>query len=104
MNVVGKILKIGSKDLFWVSLASTAYELYQFYQEETKIPNPPQQLTHKMENPPTPILQIPSIQQQTNNELPTIVNPIQEETTKEETNQEETNQEESKTGNLNNPL
>ncbi|WP_268850227.1 hypothetical protein [Candidatus Phytoplasma rubi] len=104
VNVVGKILKIGSKDLFWVSLASTAYELYQFYQEETKIPNPPQQLTHKMENPPTPILQIPSIQQQTNNELPTIVNPIQEETTKEETNQEETNQEESKTGNLNNPL
>ncbi|QKX95229.1 hypothetical protein [Candidatus Phytoplasma asteris] len=97
-NVGGKILKIGSKALFWVSLASTAYELYQFYQEETKIPNPPQQLTHKMENPPTTILQAPPIQQQPNNELPTIVNPIQE-----ETNQEETNQEESKTGNLNNP-
>nr|BDU62109.1 hypothetical protein [Candidatus Phytoplasma phoenicium] len=107
-NVGGKILKIGSKALFWVSLASTAYELYQFYQEETKIANPPQQLTHKMENPPTPILQAPFIQQQPNNELPTIVNPIQEETTQEETTQEEitqeeTNQEESETGNLNNP-
>ncbi|QKX95521.1 hypothetical protein [Candidatus Phytoplasma asteris] len=97
-NVGGKILKIGSKALFWVSLASTAYELYQFYQEETKIPNPPQQLTHKMENPPTTILQAPPIQQQPNNELPTIVNPIQEEIT-----QEEITQEESKTGNLNNP-
>lgn len=97
-NLGGKALRIGSKALFWVSLASTAYELYQFFQEETKIPNPPQQLTHKMENPPTTILQAPPIQQQPNNELPTIVNPIQE-----ETNQEETNQEESKTGNLNNP-
>ncbi|WAN63410.1 hypothetical protein RS022_05450 [Candidatus Phytoplasma rubi] len=46
-----------------------------------------------MENPPTTILQKPFIQQQPNNELPTIVNPIQE----------ETSQEESKTGNLNNP-
>ncbi|QKX95215.1 hypothetical protein [Candidatus Phytoplasma asteris] len=92
-NLGGKALRIGSKALFWVSLASTAYELYQFYHEETKTPNPPQQLTHKMENPQPPILQTPSIQQQPNNELSTIVNPIQE----------ETNQEESETGNLNNP-
>ncbi|MFB0638507.1 MAG: hypothetical protein AB2N28_2330 [Candidatus Phytoplasma solani] len=92
-NVGSKICKIGGKVLFWVSLALTAYELYQFYQEETQNPNPPQQLTHKMENPPTPIFQNPSIQQQPNNELSTIVNPIQE----------ETNQEERITGNLDNP-
>lgn len=104
-NVGGKILKIGSKVLFWVSLASTAYELYQFYHEETKTPNPPQKLTHKMENPQPPILQAPSIQQSFN---PTIIE--NEESTltnnnevKEETTQEETNQEESETGNLNNP-
>ncbi|WAN63357.1 hypothetical protein RS022_04570 [Candidatus Phytoplasma rubi] len=104
-NLGGKIIKIGSKALFWISLASTAYELYQFYQEETKIPNPPQQLTHKMENPPTPILQAPPIQQSFN---PTIIQ--NEESTltnnnevKEEKTKEETNQEESETGNLNNP-
>ncbi|MDC9032289.1 hypothetical protein [Columbia Basin potato purple top phytoplasma] len=104
-NLGGKILKIGSKALFWVSLASTAYELYQFYQEETKIPNPPQQLTHKMENPPTPILQTPSIQQSFNltvikNEESTLNNNNEDKTV---ITQEETTQEESETGNLNNP-
>ncbi|GLH60905.1 hypothetical protein PAWBP_6430 [Paulownia witches'-broom phytoplasma] len=69
-----------------------------FITKKLKPPNPPQQLTHKMENPPTPILQTSTIQQQPNNELPTIVNPIQEETTTEETEEEE-----SKIGNHNNP-
>ncbi|QKX95169.1 MAG: hypothetical protein RP166_2090 [Rapeseed phyllody phytoplasma] len=103
-NVGGKILKIGSKILFWVSLASTAYELYQFYHEETKIPNPPQQLTHKMENPPTPIFQNPSIQQQPNNELPTIDNLTQENIAGPLSPIiDNPTQEESETGNLNNP-
>lgn len=99
-NVGGKILKIGSKALFWVSLASTAYELYQFYHEETKIPNPPQQLTHKMENPPTSILQAPTIQQSFN---PTIIQNEESTLTNNNEVKEETTQEESKTGNLNNP-
>ncbi|TKA88179.1 MAG: hypothetical protein QS2022_1590 [Candidatus Phytoplasma asteris] len=103
-NVSGKILKIGSKALFWISLASTAYELYQFYQEETKIPNPPQQLTNKMENPPTPIFQNPSIQQQPNNELPTIDNLTQENTAGPLSSIiDNPTQEERITGNLNNP-
>ncbi|WAN63099.1 hypothetical protein RS022_00940 [Candidatus Phytoplasma rubi] len=99
-NVGGKILKICSKALFWVSLVSTAYELYQFYHEETKIPNPPQQLTHKMENPPTPILQTPSIQQSFN---PTIIENEESTLTNNNEDKTETNQEESQTGNLNNP-
>ncbi|WAN63445.1 hypothetical protein RS022_05900 [Candidatus Phytoplasma rubi] len=63
-----------------------------------------------MENPPTPILQTPSIQQSFNptiiqNEESTLTNnnEVKEETNQEETNQEETNQEERETGNLNNP-
>ncbi|WAN63430.1 hypothetical protein RS022_05720 [Candidatus Phytoplasma rubi] len=99
-NVGGKILKIGSKALFWVSLASTAYELYQFYHEETKIPNPPQQLTHKMENPQPPILQAPPIQQSFNQ---TIIQNEESSLTNNNEVKEETTQEESKTGNLNNP-
>ncbi|GAK74075.1 MAG: hypothetical protein QS2022_1340 [Candidatus Phytoplasma asteris] len=99
-NVGGKILKIGSKVLFWVSLASTAYELYQFYQEETKTPNPPQQLTHKMENPSTPILQASTIQQSFN---PTIIENEESTLTNNNEVKEETTQEESKNGNLNNP-
>ncbi|BAD04131.1 MAG: hypothetical protein QS2022_0700 [Candidatus Phytoplasma asteris] len=99
-NIGGKILKIGSKALFWVSLASTAYEIYQFYHEETKTPNPPQQLTHKMENPPTPILQTPSIPQSFN---PTIIENEESTLTNNNEVKEKTTQEESKTGNLNNP-
>ncbi|WP_041624737.1 hypothetical protein [Candidatus Phytoplasma asteris] len=93
-NVGGKILKIGSKALFWVSLVSTAYELYQFYHEETKIPNPPQQLTNKIENPPTPILQTQNT---------TIIEDEESTLTNNNEVKEETNQEESITGNLNNP-
>ncbi|ABC65393.1 conserved hypothetical protein [Aster yellows witches'-broom phytoplasma AYWB] len=52
-NVGSKICKIGGKILFWVSIASTAYELYQFYQEGTRNPNPPQQLENKNKNPNT---------------------------------------------------
>ncbi|XKW59291.1 hypothetical protein ACGRT8_01325 [Candidatus Phytoplasma australasiaticum] len=55
-NIGGKILKISSKVLGLISLAATTYELYQFYQEETKSPNPPQQLTNKMKNPPIPTI------------------------------------------------
>ncbi|MDV3199199.1 MAG: hypothetical protein Q8874_01180 [Sweet potato little leaf phytoplasma] len=55
-NVGGKILKISSKVLGLISLAATAYELYQFYQTDVKSPNPPQQLTNKMENPSIPNL------------------------------------------------
>lgn len=104
-NVAGKMLKIGGKVLFWVSLASTAYELYQFYHEETKTSNPPQQLTHQIEKPSITNIQTPSIQQTqkptiTKNEEPNITNNNE---SKAEPTTEETIQEESKTGNLNNP-
>ncbi|BAD04737.1 hypothetical protein PAM_652 [Onion yellows phytoplasma OY-M] len=104
-NLGGKALRIGSKALFLVSLASTAYELYQFYREENKTPNPPQQLTNKIENPSTPISQTPSIQQSFNptiieNEESNITNNNEDKT---ETTQEEITQEESESGNLNNP-
>ncbi|MDV3201455.1 MAG: hypothetical protein Q8872_01085 [Candidatus Phytoplasma australasiaticum] len=55
-NVGGKILKISSKVLGLISLTATTYELYQFYREETKNPNPTQQLTNKMENPSIPTM------------------------------------------------
>ncbi|MEZ0180195.1 hypothetical protein ['Camptotheca acuminata' phytoplasma] len=100
-NVAGKMLKIGGKVLFWVSLASTAFELYQFYQEETKTPNPPQQLTHQIKNPSITNIQTPSVQQTFN---PTIIE--NEESTLTNNNdevKEEPTQEESQTGNHNNP-
>ncbi|TKA87885.1 MAG: hypothetical protein QS2022_4300 [Candidatus Phytoplasma asteris] len=68
-----------------------------------------------MENPPTPILQLPYIQQSFNpnnieNEESTLTNnnedkteTIQEETTTEETTQKEKITEEKETGNLDNP-
>ncbi|PEH36349.1 hypothetical protein BBA70_01090 [New Jersey aster yellows phytoplasma] len=109
-NFGGKLLRFGSKAIFFVSLASTAYELYQFYQSETKNPHPPQPLTNKIENPQAPILQAPSIQQTPSptiieNEESTLTNNNENkitETTQEETNNtEDTNANERGNHNLN---
>ncbi|MDV3138433.1 MAG: hypothetical protein Q8732_01270 [Candidatus Phytoplasma australasiaticum] len=91
-NIGGKILKISSKVLGLISLTATAYELYQFYQEETKTPNPPQQLTNKMENPSIPTM--------TQYHESTLTNNNED---KEEITPKETAINERITGNLNNP-
>ncbi|MDO8059408.1 hypothetical protein OC683_02215 ['Crotalaria aegyptiaca' phytoplasma] len=90
----GKILKISSKVLGLVSLAATTYELYQFYREETQIPNPPQPLTQQIKNPPT--LDLPT-------EKTKITNPDEAKETKITNHDEVTTPKESETGNRNNP-
>ncbi|WP_320411923.1 hypothetical protein [Candidatus Phytoplasma asiaticum] len=82
----------------WEHLTTT-YELYQFYREETKIPNPPQPLTQQIKNPLT--LNLPTNMKDgettitNHDEAKEAINPA-------EKTQEQTNPEESETGNLNN--